>query len=138
MADRLRRAGAKWRILVHPVQDDGSYGPPHDISSDRRFGGEAADYSARLLELPRTEFDELVIGDWLHLEQMDSGTWWMDIGGVTVWVRADRDGRPRSVVVFGPGDYAPVVEGVKYGGPALEWDGREAGDRGDGHPQLDR
>lgn len=38
----------------------------------------------------------------------------MNIGGVTVWVKADRDGKPIQVDVFGPEDYAGPVEGCKY------------------------
>src|SRR5262245_30899941 len=45
---------------------------------------------------------------------MDAGLWWADIGGVTVWVKADRDGRPTAVDVYGPGDYAGPVEGCAY------------------------
>jgi hypothetical protein len=60
------------------------------------------------------EFDELVVGRWIHLEQMDTGTWWANIGGVTLWIRADRDGRPTSVSVYGPGDYGDPVAGCRY------------------------
>lgn len=75
------------------------------------------------VSLPGALFDELVVDDWLHVEQMDSRKYWINIGGVTVWVRVDKHGRPKCVDVYGPGDYAPAVEGVRYGGPALadEW-----------------
>jgi len=43
------------------------------------------------------ELNELVVGSWLHVEQMDTGSWWMDVGGLTVNVRADRHGRPLRV-----------------------------------------
>jgi hypothetical protein len=33
---------------------------------------------------------------------MDAGRWWMNIGGVTIWIAADRDGRPRNVAITGP------------------------------------
>src|SRR5688572_5639129 len=89
-----RTAGSPWRILVH----DGDR-QPHDTSSDK---------------LPGTEFDELVIGQWIHLEQMDTGVWWMNIGGVTVWVHASEDGKPTNVSVYGPGDFADPVEGCTY------------------------
>jgi len=43
------------------------------------------------------EFDELVVGERLRVEQMDTGSWWMDVGGLTVNVSVDRDGRPLRV-----------------------------------------
>ena len=48
---------------------------------------------------------------WLHLEQMDEGCWWLDVGGVVVNVQADPDGTPRRVSV----ELEPV-DGVTYGG----------------------
>jgi len=59
-----------------------------------------------------SEFDELVIGRWLHLEQMDTGLWWMSVAGVTVHVRADRDGNPLKVWIESPG--ALAVPGCSY------------------------
>lgn len=95
MSDKpLRLAGHPWRILVHD-QDR----KPHDTSSDK---------------LPGTEFDELVVGQSIHLEQMDTGRWWMNIGGVTVWLYADEDGKPTAVSVYGPDDYAEPVDGCDY------------------------
>lgn len=88
---RLRRAGAPWRVLAHT---------PGGGSHDLTVGG--------------SEFDELVVGRWLHIEQMASGRWWMDIGGVTVHVKADRDGKPLEVRVDGPLDYNAPVEGCAY------------------------
>lgn len=105
-ARRLRRAGAPWRVLAH------------ERIPGQRITGEAHD-----IAVPGTEFDELVVGKWCHIEQMDTGRWWMDIGGVTLWVRADRDGRPVSVDVYGPNDYAEPIEGCAY---TLTWDGTDA------------
>jgi len=114
MTRPLRRAGAVWRLLVHRHQTDG---PRSDFSfhiqSDRVAGHDDTEHSqTRVIE--RTEFDELIVGRWLHVEQMDTGRWWMAVGGVVLWVEADRDGRPTSVSVFGPGDYGDPVEGVAY------------------------
>ena len=71
------------------------------------------DTTARTV-LEGTEFDELVIGRWIHLEQMDAGAWHIIIGGVVVTVRADRDGRPKRVAVYGPGDYDGPADGCEY------------------------
>jgi hypothetical protein len=125
VAKRLRRPGSPWRILVHDyVGGDPCYGKSHDVTNDPRFGhvlpGRRAPYPppdpdvAEMIELPGTEFDELVIGHWIHLEQMNAIQWWMNIGGVTVWVTADRDGRPRNVQVYGPKDYDAPVDGCAY------------------------
>lgn len=89
---RLRRAGAPWRLLAHTP--DGK--ETHD------------------LEVPGTVFDELVVGKWIHIEQMDTNRWWMNIGGVTVWVTASRDGKPVKVSVYGPNDYDEPVDGCTY------------------------
>lgn len=142
----LRRAGSPWRILVHDWRGRRGatkYGASHDVTNDPTFGhlpaslltkaaakelAESRAYAKKLgcteTVLPNTEFDELVIGHWIHLEQMDTGTWWMNIGGVVVWVTADRDGRPKSVTVYGPGGYAEAVPGVKY---ECAWDGASNG-----------
>lgn len=135
---RVRRAGARWRILVHAVLGGGQgYGTAHDLRNypndgDRPLNYTDEEYAAFRDEVMKrrreaqemgwrddhdlsgTEFDELVVGHWLHVEQMDSGYWWMNVGGVTVHVRADRDGRPTHVTVHGPGDYAEPVDGCTY------------------------
>lgn len=93
-----------------------------------RIRAELGDYPTQddetVTVLAGTEFDELVVGRWIHVEQMGTGYWWMNIGGVTVHVRADRDGRPKHVMVHGPDDYAGAVEGCEY---ELVW--TERGDR---------
>ena len=89
---RLRRAGTPWRVLAH--HPDGT--TSHDTESDQ------------------TEFDELVVGRWLHVEQMDTGSWWADVGGVTLLVRVDRDGRPTHVTTYPAGGYADRVPGCAY------------------------
>lgn len=140
---RVRRAGSRWRLLVHEWRGRlQGYGTAHHWQSwpvdevTRPLGDTDEDYARfRELVLARrraaladgsmvyhavegTEFDELVAGRWLHVEQMDSGFWWMNIGGVTVHVRADRDGRPKRVTVSGPGDYDDPVPGCEY---ELDW-----------------
>ena len=105
----LRRPGSPWRLLVHDVPAKGSrmYGAAHHVSStqgrrleeiEARLGLPPGDRSTFSV-LPGTEFDEIVVGRWLHVEQMGTGLWWMDVGGVTVHVTADRVGRPRRVTV---------------------------------------
>lgn len=111
-----RIAGGRWRLLVHDYlgrQKDSPirYGTSHHVQS--YSDGVAGEHSTKRV-LPDTEFDELVVGRWIHIEQMDTGRWWMNVGGVTLWVTADREGRPRRVDVYGPGDYAEPVDGVTY------------------------
>lgn len=138
---RLRRAGSPWRILVHEYTSHGHYGDAHHITNDANTFGRApthklsAEAKAHLEQvlarrppptvLPRTEFDELVIGRWIHLEAMGNGRWWINIGGVTIWADADREGRPTAVCVYGPGDYADPVDGVTY---ECTWTSEEATD----------
>lgn len=109
----LRRAGGRWRLLVHSRDGGLSHGASPRRESDRAF--------YRHHPLPDTEFDELVVGRWLHVEQMDTGVWWINLGGVTVHVTADRNGRPRRVWVCGPDDYDRPVPGCVYD---LTWGSR--------------
>jgi hypothetical protein len=130
-----RRAGSPWRILVHEWlgakgRNGIRYGRAYDVSNDPSSPARGAETARRLSEirpdlppfedttaravLAGTEFDELVVGRWLHVEQQDAGKWWMSIGGVVVNVTADRDGRPRRVDVYGPGDYDGPAEGCAY------------------------
>jgi hypothetical protein len=37
-------------------------------------------------------FDELVVDDWLHLEQMDDNTWWMRLGDARIDIKILADG----------------------------------------------
>jgi hypothetical protein len=102
---RLRRAGASWRLLVHEPR-----GLSHGVSPKAKADSE----HYRHHRIEGTEFDELVVGRFLHIEQQDTGLWWMSIAGVVVHVSADRDGRPTRVSVAGPGDYDGALEGVEY------------------------
>jgi hypothetical protein len=99
----------------------------HHIAHDRDFGysasggydrcrkrlGAAAEHG-HAHEFPGTEFDELVVGQWAHIEQMDTGFWWMSIGNVTLHVNADRDGRPTRVTVHMPGTWDDALPGCEY------------------------
>lgn len=130
----LRSAGTSWRVLVHDFNGVGRmYGKAHHITSDPELGrapaelvGEdvrrradelRAEHSTETV-LPGTEFDEIVVGQWCHIEGMAPNTWWMNIGGVVVWVKADRRGRPKRVSVYGPGAYNDPVPGCEYD---LDW-----------------
>jgi hypothetical protein len=37
-------------------------------------------------------FDELVVDDWLHIEQMSERAWWMRVGDACVWATVGPDG----------------------------------------------
>jgi len=106
------RAGSRWRLLVHEMTGRSGYGKSHHVQSDQRDAVSSEHSTVKVLQ--DTEFDELVVGDWVHIEQMDTGRWWMNVAGVTLWVTADRDGKPTAVTVFGPGAYGQAVDGVTY------------------------
>jgi hypothetical protein len=38
-------------------------------------------------------FDELVIDDWLHIEQMDDNTWWMRVADARIDIRVLPNGQ---------------------------------------------
>jgi hypothetical protein len=114
----IRRPGSPWRLLVHEYvgkQPDGTlYGTSHHVSNDREVVKTEGRYRAGHQLPANTEFDELVVGRWLHVEQMDATRWWMNVGGVTLWIDVDREGRPRRVDVYGPGEHAEAVDGCEY------------------------
>lgn len=39
-----------------------------------------------------SEFDELVVGNWLHVEQMDHRFWWIRVGPMEINIRINTDG----------------------------------------------
>ncbi len=71
--------GMTWRILAHKRPDSGYSYPALDLS---------------FKPSQHVEFDELVVGEWFHMEQMDDRFWWMRIGDVTVHVRIPARGKP--------------------------------------------
>jgi hypothetical protein len=80
--------GYRWRVYAHHVKkrggkDPGYTGESIDLRSDRH--GDLV------------EFDELVIDDWFHLEQMNEREWWLGVGnGDDYWhvnVHIDRNGK---------------------------------------------
>lgn len=108
-------ATGQWR--VNAVDPDRS----HHITSHRNFGyghngtcpPDSDTFAAH--EFPDTDFDELVVGKWCHIESMDDNEWWMSIGGVTLHVTTDHDGRPTRVRVDGPGgDWDDAIAGCTY------------------------
>lgn len=134
---RLRTAGSKWRVKVHGDRDEaGMFNMSHHIAHDRDFGsGRKGGYDrlrrefpsivehGQAHEFPGTEFDELVVGQFLHIEQMDTGYWWGSIGGVVIHVKADRDGRPKVVTVHMPGMWDDAVPGCEYVLNEAPWPG---------------
>lgn len=113
---KLRRAGAFWRLLVHQHPTDaGQSDRAFHVRSDNVGAAVESEWSETRV-LPRTEFDELVVGPtaMIHIEQMDNGVWWLNIAGVTLWLHANRDGKPTLVNYYGPGAYAEPVDGVEY------------------------
>jgi hypothetical protein len=66
-----------------------------------------------------TVFDELVVDDWFHLEQMRAREWWLAIGDARLWITIRRDGSARVFVGEGHIDARgnlvgpPMPRGVK-------------------------
>ena len=107
-----RCAGGMWRLLVHDrlARKAGGilYGTSRSIASSRKLAGEDGPHMVTTV-LENAEFDELVVGSAIHLEQMGEGAWWLNLGGLIVNMQIDRDGRPRMVMA----ELEPV-EGVEY------------------------
>lgn len=148
---RLRRPGSPWRVLVHTynagwkTRGELPYGKSYHFSNDPRDAaqhreihaalGEAAEQNWEENCLPGTEFDELVVGRWLHVEAQDETHWWMNVGSVTINVKADRDGNPREVAVYGPGDYDDINPHVTY---SLTWSAENMSDHKPAHRKPTR
>ena len=45
-------------------------------------------------------FDELVIDNWLHLEQMDDDNWWLGIGPISIRIRPDMKDRKNCQIII--------------------------------------
>ena len=142
----LRRAGGRWAVRIAAPEPGtppwrikvdewegrepgsgerhGMYGVAHNLLSHPREGrlpdspDPVNEEWDRHYVFPATELDEVVVGRWCHLEQMDTGRWWANMAGVTLWIEADRDGRPTSASVFGPHDYDQPAPGCSY---TVDW-----------------
>jgi hypothetical protein len=84
---RARKAelpGYSWRILAHKKKigpRTGYDGEMLDIRSGPRwFAPTDADTGQKQLQEGAWEFDEVVIDDWFHLEQMGVRNWWLGVG----------------------------------------------------------
>ena len=78
----MKRAkpGSQWRVLADgPKGENVNLGP------------------LSMTKGPASIFDELVVDQWLHVEQMGPREWWMMIGDARVWVEVGRDGRATRV-----------------------------------------
>lgn len=107
LEDNNIQPGTSWRFLVHDDDDvQKSSDKPYHVTSHPQ------EYSD--LVLPDTVFDELVVDKWLHVEQMDDDLWWMDVGGVVIWVTVGENGQPRVVRVVHPDEHAGPTPGCYY------------------------
>lgn len=87
MSKRKPPIGSRWRILAH----DRGGAPLSVASADISGGGSIA---GGTLLFKRTVFDELVIDDWFHLEQMSRDSWHLIIGDQHHAITIGKDGKP--------------------------------------------
>ena len=73
--------GSQWRVLAH------------------RSNGDKLDFRVR----PKHNliFDELVLDCAIHLEQMDTRNWWMQLGDAYVWITIPKKGEPQIMIERG-------------------------------------
>jgi DNA polymerase IIIc chi subunit len=82
------RPGSTWRFLAHEWKGyKAMNGKPIELRSQ---------------DCPPSEFDELVVDHWFHMEQLDANLWWMQIGDYTVHVYVDREGKAEHVEIEEP------------------------------------
>lgn len=65
----IKRPGERWRVLAH----------------DEHTTIELEDQGI---------FDELVVDEWLHIEQMDDNVWWFRVGDARILVTISENGPP--------------------------------------------
>jgi hypothetical protein len=75
------KIGSKWRFLAH--------GPQYRVE----IGSKDCHQALIVAIEPETIFDELVVDQWFHMEQMDKNTWWMRLGEKNVMVCIDKNGK---------------------------------------------
>ena len=90
--------GAVWRIKFDdaPKRIGGMFGASHSlISADYQrmslTSGAPGDQRVRRPSI----IDEVVISPWLHVEQMDTRTWFVELCGRKVMVTVGRDGKAK-------------------------------------------
>lgn len=77
---KRHKPGSHWRVLVH-----GAPGPVLDVGHDA-------------YKQP-TEFDEVVVDEWLHLEQLDSRLWSLRLGPLLISIHVGERGQADEVTV---------------------------------------
>lgn len=104
MSARAFWPGFNWRVLAHErgkPNSRGSYtGGEWDVRSGVRWRTPVPGDERRVILDGNWEFDELVIDDWFHIEQMNERQWWLGVGnGDDYWhVNVTIDGRGRASV----------------------------------------
>lgn len=78
------KVGWKWRFLSHHIGDSG---PEISMRNQGRF-------------------DELVVDNWLHIEQMNDRDWWMRVGDAWIWIHVPSRGDAR--VTIRRGEYGQM------------------------------
>lgn len=68
-------------------------GSPTPPRPGTRWRMQAEEHGQTIELRNRGVFDELVIDDWLHLEQMSDRAWWLQLGGACFGISIARDGR---------------------------------------------
>ncbi len=108
-----QRASSRWRVLLHDMRGTAGSGVAHHVQSDQMPVPPHSPH-VRTMVLSNTDLDEVVVGSWLHAEQMDVGVWRLDVGGVVVYVNAAPDGRPTSIRVVPAADELDERPGCTY------------------------
>jgi hypothetical protein len=78
------KPGWRWRLLAHREDEK------VEIANQGRF-------------------DELVVDDWLHVEQMDDNVWWLRVGDIRLFVTLSESENP--TVDIERGCYGPAKGG---------------------------
>lgn len=117
----MTAAGRHWRLLVH--SRNGRVSHHVTPTPTHRTTPHTIDHV-----IHGAEFDELVAGHWLHIEELGasdpdgnpttdgSSHWWMTVAGAVLEVDVNRDGHPTALTYHPPGTYDDPRPGVTYTG----------------------
>lgn len=90
---KRHRPGTSWRFLAHESPRAHTYGAKIEDSS---------------AEHPRSQFDELVVDGWLHLEQLGEREWWMQLGPFDINLGVGPAGEAKWVRIESPEGHASL------------------------------
>jgi hypothetical protein len=104
-----KKPGHAWRVLAQSGKTEVHASSTPELRTSLRKVCKILrqDASIQIFDGPPwkgTVLDEVVIDDWLHIEQMDERYWWMRVGEYVLWITIPKKGPPQVTVRREPED----------------------------------